>query len=82
MGCGWFVLAMIVRGLVAFRYFPRTILGGVAVGAVVGLIVALVEGNWFSLVNGLVFGLIGGLVFELIIRLIVRIENKRRRSVH
>ena len=76
MGC---LLAIIVRVLLAFRYFPKTIWGGVAVGAVVGLIIALVKGDWFLMVYSCVWGFVGGIVFELIIRLISRIDSRRTR---
>ena len=79
MGCGGFLLAMIIRGLLAFQYFPRTILSGVAVGVVVGLILALVKGDWSLMLTSCVLGFVGGIVFELTIRLMVRIENRRRR---
>jgi len=76
MGC---LLAIIVRVLVAFRYFPKTIWGGVAVGAVVGLIIALVKGDWYLMLFSCVVGFVAGIVFELIIRLIDRIDSRRTR---
>lgn len=76
MGC--FPLVIIARVLGAFRYWPKTILSGIAVGAVAGLIIALVKGDGFSILYGIGWGFLGGLVFELIIRLIVKIDNKRR----
>jgi hypothetical protein len=76
MGC---LLVVIFRVLGAFRYWPRTIWGGVAVGAVAGLIVALVTGSGFPILYGCIYGFVGGLVFEGIVRLIVRIDNKRHR---
>jgi hypothetical protein len=76
MGC---LLVIIVRSILAFRYFPKTILSGIGVGAVVGLIIALIKGDWFSLLYGLMWGFIGGIGFELIIRLINRIDSRRNR---
>jgi len=76
MGC---LLAVIARVLLAFRYFPKTIWGGVAVGAVVGLITALVKGDGFLILYGCMWGFLGGIVFELVIRLIDRIDSRRNR---
>jgi len=53
--------------------------GSVAVGAVVGIIMALVKGDWFFIFAGCGVGFFAGLVLELIIRLIVRMDNRRRR---
>ena len=77
MGC---LLAIVFRAFAAFRYWPRTILVGIGVGAVAGLIIALVEGSGLSILYGCIYGFVGGLVFEGIVRLIVRIDNKRRRG--
>ena len=76
MGC---LLAIIFRVLAAFRYWPKTILGGIGVGAVVGLIIALVRGSGFSILYGCIYGFAGGLVFEGIVRLINRIDSRRTR---
>ena len=76
MGC---LLGIIFRVLGAFRYWPRTILSGIGVGAVVGLIIALVSGSGFPILYGCIYGFVGGLVFEGIVRLIVMIDNKRHR---
>jgi putative Ca2+/H+ antiporter (TMEM165/GDT1 family) len=78
MGCFLAILAIIVRGLLAFRYFPKTILSGIGVGAVVGLILAIVKGDWFQLLYGLGWGFLGGVVFELVVVWIDRIDNWRR----
>lgn len=43
MGC---LLAVVARVLLAFGEVPKTIWGGVTVGAVVALIMALVKGDW------------------------------------
>jgi len=79
MGCGGFLLAMIVRGFLVFGYFPKAIWSGVAVGAVAGLIIALVKWDWWQILYGCGWGFLGGLVFELVIRLIDRIDTRRRR---
>ena len=76
MGC---LLAIVFRVFAAFRYWPKTIWGGVAVGAIAGLIIALVKGSGFPILYGLIYGFVGGLVFEGIVRLIVIIDNKRHR---
>ena len=72
------LLALIVRFVFDVRGFPRAIWLGIGVGAVAGMIIALVRGDGFSILYGIGWGFLGGLVFELIIRLIVRIDNKRR----
>jgi len=74
MGC---LLAIIVRSILVFRYFPKTILGGVAVGAIVGLIIALVKEDWWIMLTSCAVGLVAGIVFELIIRLINRMDSRR-----
>jgi hypothetical protein len=76
MGC---LLGIIFRVLAAFRYWPKTIWVGVAVGAVAGLIIALVNRSGISILYGCIYGFVGGLVFEGIVRLIVRIDNRRHR---
>lgn len=76
MGC---LLIIIVRVLLAFRYCPKTIWGGTAVGAVVGLIIALVKEDWGIILLGCAMGLVAGTFFELIIRLIIRIDSRRTR---
>jgi hypothetical protein len=74
-----YLLAIIVRSLAAFRYFPKAIWGGVAVGAVVGLIIALIKVDWTLLLYSCAVGFVAGIVFELIIRLINRIDSRRTR---
>jgi len=76
MGC---LLAIIVRSVLAFRYFPKTIWVGIGVGAAVGVIIALAKGDWVLLAYGCLCGLAGGIIFELIIRLISRIDSRRAR---
>ena len=76
MGC---LIAIIVRSLVAFRYFPKTIWGGVAVGAVVGLIIALIREDWWIMLYSCAVGFAAGIVFDLTIRLINRIDSRRTR---
>jgi len=75
MGCiFWPLYALWILG-----ELPRAIWGGVAVGAIVGLIIALVRGDWFSVLYGCGWGFLGGIVFELIIRLIDKIDSRRTR---
>ena len=79
MGC---LGALPVRlAVLLFRSGEMTpvIWGGVAVGAVVGIIIALIKGDWFLVFAGCGVGLVIGFVLELIIRLIVRMDNRRRR---
>ncbi len=74
MGC---LLAIIVRVIVAFRYFPKTIWVPTAVGAIVGFIIALVKEDWWIMLTSCAMGLVAGTVFELIIRFIIRIARRR-----
>ena len=76
MGC---LLAIIVRVLLAFRSVPKPIWGGAAVGAVVGVIIALVKGDWSLVLFSCAVGFVAGTVFELIIRLIISINSRRNR---
>lgn len=66
-----FLVAIIRR---VFGYLPKTIWGGVALGAVVGLIITLVKGDLDLILLSCAVGLVAGLVFELIIS----IFNRRR----
>ena len=77
------IVAIIVRVMAAFRSFPRAIWGGAAVGAIVGLIIALVnKGDAILVIAWVLFccgmGLLAGTVLELVIRLIVSITSRRR----
>jgi hypothetical protein len=77
------VVAIIVRVMAAFRSFPRAIWGGAAVGAIVGLIIAVVNKGDAILVTSWVLsccgmGLVAGTVFELVMRLVVSITSRRR----
>ena len=77
MGCGW--LFFYILGVIWVRRgFPRAIWYGVAVGAVVGVIIALVRDDWWILLYSCAVGLAAGIVFELIIVWIDRIDNWRR----
>jgi len=80
MGCLGVLLVRIARLLFELGEVTPAIWGSVAVGAVVGLIMALVKGDWILIFAGCGVGFVAGLVLELIIRLIVRIGNRRRRE--
>jgi len=81
MGCLGLLLGMILRAIllsmVAFRWFPLTILGGAGIGTVVGLIIALIRGDFGFVLLGFVMGILAGAVFELAVRI-----AGRRRSRH
>lgn len=79
MGCLGLLLVRIAIFLFQVGEVTPAIWGSVAVGAVVGVIMALVKGDWFFVVAGCGVGLVVGFVLELIIRLIVRMDNRRRR---
>jgi len=78
MGCGGWILWVIVSRVFLYSGFPRGVWLGIGVGAVAGLIVALVRGDWFHILWGCMWGFLGGLVFQLVIVMIERRENKRR----
>jgi len=79
MGCLGLLLVRIAIFLFQLGEVTPAIWGSVAVGAVVGVIMALVKGDWFFVIAGCVMGFVAGLVLELIIRLIVRMDNRRTR---
>ena len=69
---------LILRGVLLDRYFPKIILGGVGVGAVVGLIIAEIMDNWWIVLAGSVVGLHAGLIAELIAGVREKREFERR----
>ena len=75
MGCLGLLLVRIAIFLFQSGEVTPAIWGSVAVGAVVGVIMALVKGDWFFVFAGCAMGFVAGLVLELIIR----ISNRRRR---
>ena len=75
MGCLGVLLVRLAVFLFRIGEFTPAIWGSVAVGAVVGLIIGLVEGNWILVFAGCGIGFVIGLVLELIIR---RISRGRR----
>jgi ABC-type transport system involved in multi-copper enzyme maturation permease subunit len=81
MGCGFlfvrvlfqlFTLTWVRRG------FPRSIYYGLGVGAIVGVIIALVRNDWLILLYSCVIGAAAGVVFQFIIILIDRIDKWQR----
>jgi hypothetical protein len=71
-------VGIIVRFILAFGEFPRTIWGGAALGAFVGVIIALIRGDKWIMLYGCAAGLAAGIFLELIIRLIDRINHRPR----
>ena len=72
MGClGWLFVRIALLLFVLGEVTPA-IWGSVAVGAVVGLIIGLVKGNWILIFAGCGVGFVTGLVLELIIRIASR----------
>lgn len=71
-----YVWARVLRGLLAIGEIRKAILGGIAVGAVVGLIIALVKGYWPLILVSCGVGSVAGTTFGLIIRFI-RITSRR-----
>jgi hypothetical protein len=77
MGCGWLLIHIL--GLIFIRRgFPRVIWYGVVVGALVGVIIALIRDDWLILLYGCAAGCAAGVVFELVVVWIDRIDNWRR----
>jgi len=75
MGCLGNLLVRIVRFLFELGAVTPAIWGSVAVGAVVGLAVGLIKGDWTLVFAGCGIGFFVGLVLELIIR---RVTRRRR----
>jgi len=73
------IVAIIVRVMAAFRSFPKAIWGGATLGAIVGLIIALVKGDWSVILFSCVVGFLAGTVFELVMRLVISIASRRNR---
>ena len=72
MGClGWLFVRIALFLFVLGEVTPA-IWGSVAVGAVVGLIIGLVKGDWILIFAGCGVGFVTGLVLELIIRIASR----------
>ena len=77
MGCGW-LFFYILSIIFIRRGFPRAIWSGIAVGAAVGVIIALVRDDWLIILYSCAVGLAAGIVFQLIVVWIDRIDNWRR----
>ena len=77
VGCGWAILA-IFRYIFVQHGFPRGIWYGIGVGAIVGIIIALVRDDWWIILYSCAAGLAAGVVFELTIVWIDRIDKWRR----
>ena len=67
-----------MRSCLVARSFPKIILGGLAVGAVVGVIIAEVKDNWWIVLFGGVVGTYAGLIVEVIYGVIERRRFERR----
>lgn len=81
MGCGLLFVRLLFYILILIwvrRGFPRAIWYGVGVGAIVGVIIALVKGNWLILLYSCVVGAAAGVVFQLTIIWIDRIDKWQR----
>ena len=72
MGCLGWLFVRIVLFLFVLGEITPAIWGSVAVGAVVGVIMALVKGDWVLVFAGCGVGFVTGLVLELIIRIASR----------
>ena len=70
MGYLGYVWAIVLRRLLAIRRIRKAIYSGIAVGAVVGLIIALVRGYWPLIFIGCGVGFVLGTTLGLIIRAI------------
>jgi hypothetical protein len=70
-------VGILVRIISVFGKSPKTIWGGAALGAFVGVIIALVRGDKWITLYGCAAGLAAGIFLELIIRLIDRINHRQ-----
>ena len=73
------VIAPIILRFVLLDYrYPKIILGGLAVGAVVGVLIAEVKDNWWIVLYSAAVGTYVGLIAELIYGLIEKKRFERR----
>ncbi len=80
MGCGLLFGRLLFRIFTLIwvrRGFPRSIYYGLGVGAIVGVIIALIRNDWLILLYSCVVGAAAGVVFQFIIISIDRIDNWR-----
>ena len=63
-----FIGARALRNLLVIRSVRKAIYYGIGIGAVVGLIIAVVEGYWQAILAGCGIGLILGVTLGLIVR--------------
>jgi hypothetical protein len=68
----------IVAGVVLILHWkgPNAVWGGATVGAIVGLVIALVRGDWGLLALSFAAGTFAGAVFEWIGRIAERLRNR------
>jgi ABC-type transport system involved in multi-copper enzyme maturation permease subunit len=81
MGCGLLFLRVLFQLFTLIwvrRGFPRSIYYGLGVGAIVGVIIALIRNDWLILLYSCVVGAAAGVVFQLIIISIDRIDKWQR----
>jgi hypothetical protein len=80
MGCGLLFVRLfyyILRLIWVRRGFPRAIWYGVGVGAIVGVIIALVRDDWWIILYSCAAGAAAGVVFQLLIIWIDRINHRQ-----
>ena len=77
MGYIGYIWARIIRGLFVLPEVRKATLGGVAVGALVGIIIALIKGDWHLILIGCGVGFLAGIVLGLIIKA-VSMSRRRR----
>jgi len=63
-----YLWAIVLHRLLVIKSIRKTIYYGIGIGAVVGLIIAVVEGYWQVILIGCGIGLILGITLGLIIR--------------
>ena len=63
-----YLWAIVLRRLLVIKSIRKAIYYGIGIGAVAGLIIALVEGYWQAILAGCGIGLILGVTSGLIIR--------------
>jgi hypothetical protein len=68
MGYMGFIWARVLRNLLVIKSIRKAIYYGIGIGAVVGLIIAVVEGYWQLILLGCGIGLVIGVTLGLIIR--------------
>ena len=76
---GWETIAAIIAGVILVLYWRErrsAVWGGATAGAIVGLIIALVKGDWGLLTLSFAVGTFAGTIFDFIGRVGDRLRRR------